>query len=136
MSIAARIFGLLLLIQSVAVPAVAQSPGESALRAVITRQLDAMNQGDYAAAFAIASPAIQQLFQDAPRFKAMIERGYPQVAHSRSHRFLGLNSDTGRLIQRVFIDSEAGTVVGSYEMLEIDGQWRINGVIYEKSEGT
>lgn len=132
MTTAARILALFLFL----VPAVAESPGESGIRTVITRQLDAMNAGDYTAAFAIATPEIQQLFRDAPTFKSMVERGYPQVAHSRSHRFLNLSSDTGRLIQRVLIDSSAGTVVGSYEMIEIDGSWRINGVVYEKTEGT
>ena len=132
MIFAARLLAFVLLLA----PAAAQSPGETAIRGVITRQLDAMNAGDYAAAFAIASPTIQELFRDVPTFQGMVERGYPQVAHSRSHRFLGLATDAGRLVQRVLIDSAAGTVVGSYEMIEIDGSWRINGVAYEKSEGT
>jgi hypothetical protein len=115
--------------------AVAQALDEARLREVITRQLDAMNRGDDAAAFAIASPAIQTLFQDAPTFMRMVQLGYPQVYRSRSHRFLKLDTSDGRLIQRVLVESEAGTVVARYEMVEIDGAWRINGCTIEQGEG-
>ena len=137
MKLIARIIGVILLASVAVTGAVAQqSPSETAIRDVITRQLDALNRGDQTAAFAIASPTIQQMFQNPPAFMAMVERGYPQVAHSRSHRFLNLTSDDGRLIQRVFIESDAGTVIGSYEMVQIDGAWRINGVAFEKMEAT
>ena len=113
----------------------AQAPDASGIRAVITRQLEAMNRDDQAGAFAIASPTIQQMFQDAPTFMTMVERGYPQVHRSRRHQFLKLDSVEGRLVQRVLIESDAGTVVGRYEMIEIDGSWRINGFSLEKYEG-
>ncbi len=115
--------------------AVAQHPDEARIREVITRQLDAMNRGDHAAAFAIASPAIQTMFQDAPTFMRMVQLGYPQVYRSRNHRFLKLDTSDGRLIQRVLIESDAGTVVARYEMIEIDGRWRINGCAIEQAEG-
>ena len=102
---------------------------------MIARQLDAMNRGDHAAAFAIASPTIQTMFGDAPNFMRMVELGYPQVFRSRSHRFLRLDTTDGQLIQRVLIESDAGTVVARYEMVEIDGVWRINGCSIEKPEG-
>jgi hypothetical protein len=115
--------------------AAAQTPDEPRIRDVIARQLDAMNRGDDAAAFAIASPAIQTLFQDAPTFMRMVQLGYPQMYRSRSHRFLKLDTSDGRLIQRVLVESEAGTVVARYEMVEIDGVWRINGCTIEPAEG-
>ena len=140
MTSAVRLLGLLLLL-TFAAPGVfaqapAQAPGETGIRDVITRQLEALDKGDGVAAFAIASPTIQQMFRDAPTFMSMVERGYPQVLHSRAHRFLNLTTDDGRLIQRVFIESDAGTVIGSYEMIQIDGLWRINGVAFEKMEAT
>jgi Domain of unknown function (DUF4864) len=113
----------------------AQSPQETAIRGVIARQLEAMNRGDGVAAFALASPAIQSIFGDAPNFMRMVERGYPQVYRSRSHRFLKLDSTQGRLIQRVLIESDTGTVLARYEMVEIDGAWRINGCSIEQTEG-
>jgi len=120
---------------AIASTAVAQSPQETAIRGVIARQLEAMNRGDEAAAFALASPAIQSQFGDAANFMRMVERGYPQVYRSRSHRFLKLDSTEGRLIQRVLIESDTGTVVARYEMVAIDGAWRINGCSIEQTEG-
>lgn len=116
-------------------PSLAQAVDEGAIRAVISRQLEAMNRGDGAAAFAFASPMIQAMFGDAPTFMRMVERGYPQVYRSRSHRFLKLDTSDGRLVQRVLVESDAGTVVARYEMVEIDGAWRINGCVLEKAEG-
>jgi len=116
--------------------AIAQSPQETAIRGVIARQLQAMQRGDGMAAFALASPAIQWLFGDAANFMRMVELGYPQVYRSRGHRFLQLDTSQGRLIQRVLIESDAGTVVARYEMVEVDGAWRINGCSLEPTEGT
>jgi hypothetical protein len=120
---------------AIASAAIAQSLQETAIRGVISRQLEAMNRGDGVAAFALASPAIQSLFGDATNFMRMVERGYPQVYRSRNHRFLKLDSLEGRLVQRVLIESNAGTVVARYEMVEIDGAWRINGCTIEQTEG-
>lgn len=127
---------LLLILPLACSPAtIAQPADETALRGTITRQLEAMNRDDGAAAFAIASPMIQDMFQDPPTFMRMVQIGYPQVYHSRSHRFLKLESTDGRLFQRVLIESDSGTVVARYEMIEIDGAWRINGCMIERAEG-
>ena len=112
--------------------AFAQKSPDTDIRAVITRQLDAMKKGDEAAAFAIASPMIQQMFQTPRTFMSMVESGYPQVLKSRNVRFLALAEVEGRLMQRVVIESDAGTVIGNYEMVQIDGTWRINGCMFEK----
>jgi len=120
---------------AIASTAIAQSPQETAIRGVIARQLEAMNRGDGVTAFALASPAIQSIFGDAVNFMRMVERAYPHVYRSRSHRFLKLDSSQGRLTQRVLIESGAGTVVARYEMVEIDGGWRINGCSIEQTEG-
>ena len=119
-----------------ATSASAQSPDEVAMRAAITRQLDALNRSDQDQAFAIASPMIQRMFQDAPTFMRMVQTGYPQIFRSRTHRFLKLDTNDGRLIQRVLIESAAGTVVARYEMVEIDGMWRINGCAVEAGQET
>ena len=115
--------------------AIAQSAHETAIRNVIAQQLEAMNRGDGAAAFALASPSIQSMFGDAANFMRMVEHGYPQVYRSRNHRFLKLDGSEGRLIQRVLIESNAGAVVARYEMVQIDGVWRINGCSIEQTEG-
>jgi len=113
---------------------VAQSATETAIRDVIGRQLEAMNRGDGVAAFAFASPAIQSIFGDAANFMRMVERGYPQIYRSRRHRFLQLDRSGAELIQRVLIESDSGSVVARYEMLKIEGTWRINGCTIEPPE--
>ena len=129
-----RVLGLVALL-ACAGPSQAQSLDDSGIREVISRQLEAMNRDDGGAAFAFASPMIQSMFGDAPNFMRMVQQGYPQVYHSRDHRFLKLDTSDGRLVQRVLIESDAGTVVARYEMVEIDGAWRINGCAIEKAEG-
>ena len=129
-----RCLGVVMLLAT-ASAARAQFIDEAKLRSVITSQLDAMSRGDETAAFAIASPEIQTLFQDAPTFMRTVRQGYPQVFRSRSHRFVKLETIGGKLIQRVFVESDSGTVVARYEMVEIDGVWRINGCSFETAEG-
>lgn len=109
---------------------------ETKIQAVISRQLDALDKNDSAVAFAIASPKIQTLFQTAEFFINMVERGYPQLRHSRGHRFLKLDWLDGVLIARVLVDSDSGIVIALYEMIEIDGVWRINGCSLEPRQDT
>ena len=109
---------------------------ETKIQAVISQQLDALDKNDSSAAFAIASPKIQTLFQTAEFFIDMVERGYPQLRHSRGHRFLKLDWVDGVLIARVLVDSDSGSVIARYEMIEIDGVWRINGCSLEPRQDT
>jgi hypothetical protein len=113
--------------------ATAQSDGDiAAIRDVISRQLDAIKSDHADDAFAIASPAIKSIFGDSATFMAMVARGYPQIYRSRSHRFLNTDDSDGKLNQRVLVEGETGSVIVRYEMIEIDGQWRINGCSIEK----
>jgi hypothetical protein len=118
-----------------AFPAAAQAPEEIAIRSVISRQLAAFNRDDTAAAFALASPGIQKHFGDAATFAGMVERSFPQIRRSRSHRFLKFEIVEDKVIQRVLIQSDAGTVIARYEMIGVDGTWRINGCAVEKADG-
>ncbi len=114
-------------------PAKAQS--NAPIEAVIARQLDAFKRNDAATAFAIASPMIQGMFGDAVAFLRMVENGYPQIFRARSTRFVKLATVEGRLIQTVLIEGLDGSVItAAYEMVEIDGQWRINGVTLARGE--
>jgi Domain of unknown function (DUF4864) len=115
-------------------PVRAQAAPDTAIRATISAQLDAMNTRDDATAFAIASPMIQQMFGNAATFMTMVERSYPQVFKSRGVRFLNLTTVEGQLTQRVVIESDAGTVIGNYQMIEVDNIWRINGCTFEKRD--
>ena len=111
----------------------AAEPPNPAIEAAIVRQLDAFNRGDRDAAFAVAAPTIQSLFSDAATLMGMVERGFRPLYKSASHRFLNLDTSEGRPIQRVLVNGADGsTVVARYEMIEVDGQWRIAGCSLEK----
>ena len=112
--------------------AVAEEASEAAIHDVITRQLDAIKKDDASEAFAIASPDIQTIFGTSATFMSMVQRGFPQIFRSVGHRFLNIDRSTGKLKQRVLIESAQSSVVVQYDMIEIDGHWRINGCVIEK----
>ena len=129
-----HVFALLGLLALFAAPllAAAEDANEIAIHGVITRQLEAIKKGDAKAAFDIASPTIQTMFGSADTFMAMVQRGYPQIYSSVGHKFLNIDRSTGTLAQRVFIEGEKGSVIVRYDMIEIDGTWRINGCMIEQ----
>lgn len=112
-------------------PAFAAEPRDGAIKSVITRQLEAFQRDDAGGAFAFASPTIQGIFGDADTFIGMVKRGYPQVYRPKAFAFTGIADRDGKLYQRVRIEGADGKAVTAvYEMIEIDGQWRINGVSF------
>ena len=65
----------------------------------------------------------------------MVGRGFPQIFRSRSAKFLKLDLVEDRLVQTVLIEGADGTfVTAAYDMIEIDGSWRINGCTLVKGE--
>ena len=87
------------------------------------------------AAWTFASPTIQQLFQHPMYFGAMVERGYPMVWTPGEVSFPSLREEDGRPVQRVQIVDGTGRLhLLDYEMVEIDGNWRIAGVTILRGE--
>lgn len=127
---------LLALIVALALPVAAMAgEREDAFRSVITGQLEAFKRDDGRQAFSFASPTIQGLFGSAETFMAMVERGYPQVFRARTYEFLNTVEVDGKTYQRVRITgAEGDTVVAQYEMVEVDGVWRINGCFLTRPE--
>ena len=110
------------------VPALAQDPRDADIQSAISRQVDAFRRDDANGAYAIASPTIQEMFGTAGNFLEMVQRGYPQVYRPRSFTFGKLQEVDGKLLQRVIIQGPDGAIVTAvYEMVQIDGRWRING---------
>jgi hypothetical protein len=73
------------------------------------------------------------MFRDHANFLRMVAVAYPQVHRAEAHRLLRLEAGAdGRLVQRVLLSGPRGTVVALYEMVEIDGVWRINGCTIER----
>lgn len=99
------------------------------IESVIQGQLDAFSTGNVFTAWTFASPTIQDMFGHPMYFGAMVERGYPMVWQPGETRFLGLRQEDGRLLQQVQIIDGAGTLhLLDYDMVQIDGDWRIAGV--------
>lgn len=122
-----RIFALIAAIFAGAQLAEAQD--SAGIEATIDGQMRAFQAEDEAQAFSYASPMIQGMFRDAAIFSDMVRRGYPMVWENEEVRFLELREINGGLWQRVLIRDEAGGVhVLEYNMIELNGEWRIDGV--------
>lgn len=134
-----RIVPLLLAALVALAPAAPLRAGEgraAEIEAVIGRQIAAFLAEDVETAFGFASPAIRALFGTPERFGRMVREGYPMVWRPAQVRFLDLREEAGRLRQRVMItDAEGRLHLLDYEMIELDGGWRINGVRILRAAG-
>ncbi|MEL6316395.1 MAG: DUF4864 domain-containing protein [Pseudomonadota bacterium] len=112
----------------------ALADAEADSRAVIEQQLDAFQRDDWREAFSYASPGIQALFQNPQRFSEMVIGGYPMVWRPADVSFLGADLENGDLVHRLqLVDQEGVAYVARYTMTEIDGVWRIAGVVIERA---
>ena len=102
---------------------------EARIRAVVAGQLAAFQRDDANAAFAVASLAIQQIFQTPDIFMQMVKTGYAPVYRPRKVEFRGLVDTGGIPVQRVYLVGPDGVpVIALYPMeRQADGNWRIDG---------
>lgn len=129
---------LLFLGCTVASPAADLSAADaSAIRAVITEQLDAFAHDDAARAFALATGGIRERFGSPERFIDMVRTGYPVVYRPKSVQFEKPAVIDGEIIQPVrMTDADGEAWVAFYPMQrQPDGRWRINGCQLEKVRG-
>jgi len=107
-------------------PASAQ---DTAIEGVIQSQLDAFRQDDFATAFTFASPTIRGMFGTADRFGMMVRNGYPMVWRPEVVDFLEMKERGPLRYQSVLIQGADGVPhVLEYEMIQVEGDWKINGV--------
>jgi len=102
----------------------------AAIRQVIQSQLDAFKRDDGAAAYAFASPLIQQKFGTAEHFLSMVRTAYPAVYRPKAVEFRELaSSDDMGVMQKVFfIGPDGAGVLAFYQMeRQPDGSWKISG---------
>lgn len=121
----------------IAAPARAQSAveAETAIRATIGAQLDAFQQDDWEQAFSYASPTIQGIFGDPDRFSHMVRGGYPMVWRPQSVEYGELRAtERGPAQRMVFVGPDGQIHLADYYMVEVNGVWRVNGVILLKGE--
>jgi hypothetical protein len=102
-----------------------------AIRTVIESQLAAFQQDDAEAAFAFASPVIQQQFQTAENFLRMVMLNYPAVYRPRSVFFEKITTVQDNITQPVLLLSPHGVPLRALYFMEKqpDDTWRINGCI-------
>lgn len=110
---------------------------QTAIRAVIEQQIQALQQDDAAGAFAFASPAIQAQFVTPQDFMAMVKSYYPAVYRPRSVMFEQVIIVDGMPTQQVLLMTAAGELVRANYLMEqqADRGWKINGCFLTPIEG-
>jgi len=125
-SVFAGIFGSFFALMASAQEVLAPNPE---IEAAIAGQFDAFLAEDVGTAWQFASPNIQRIFRDAQNFGRMVEQGYPMVWAPAQVDFIDLQSFGGILVQRVQVIDQAGNAhYLGYQMIQIEGGWKINGV--------
>jgi len=100
-----------------------------AIETTIRAQITALQADDFDRAFTYASPTIQQIFRAPEVFGRMVRQGYHMVYRPSAIEFLELASVEGYYWQKVQIrDGQGRYHLMAYQMVQLDGVWRINGV--------
>lgn len=113
-------------------PRMAPAPGDVAeIRAVIEAQRRAFLSRDGAAAFALASPGLQAIYQRPGNFMAMVEAGYDPVFRARGFDHRDFVLYRGYLAERVSVTGPDGSPVTALYLMtrNTDGAWRIAGCV-------
>lgn len=107
---------------------------ETAIRGVISAQIEAFKADDFATAFTFASPTIQGIFGTSERFGLMVREGYPMVWRPGSVTFLDLETINGELWQTVLVsDGNGQDYLLGYHMIPGESGWKINAVRVKKA---
>ncbi len=107
----------------------------AAIRTVITQQIEAFQHDDGEAAYAFASPSIQEQFGNPGRFLDMVRRAYPAVHRPRTVDFSELLTGDNAIVQQVELvgpDGEPALALYSMER-DSSGLWRISGCTLVRS---
>lgn len=110
-------------------PGLTAQTADDGIRATIDGQISAFLEDDWTGAFAFASPSIRDIFRTPENFGRMVQQGYPMVWRPTELTYLELREVAGNLWQRVQVVDANGRVHWlDYQMVQIDGDWRINAV--------
>lgn len=131
MRILALLVGLFISPHSIAI---AQSTN---IEETISAQIEAFQRDDVDKAFTFASPTIQRLFGTSENFGDMVRNGYPSIWRPSDIQFLRQRSEGDTIFQEVQVLDASGQSHGFvYEMIQVAGIWRINGVFRMQPKGT
>ncbi|GEM_PF-616052 len=110
-----------------AVPGPCDPAVEAAVAGTVAAQLDALAVGDFAAAYAWASPFFRTVV-DPDRFTTMIRTEYPELLDVASRRLEGCNVLNRRAVLVVALTAGDGARrTLAYELGESEEGWRIDG---------
>ena len=105
-----------------------------AIKGVISSQLEAFQADDLDTAFSFASPMIKRMFRNPERFGEMVQQGYPMVWRPADVKFGPLRTVNGKRVQIVLFTDQSGRMFeASYEMIETQEGWQINGVMLKEA---
>lgn len=101
----------------------------AAIQSLISGQIEAFRADNGAAAYAYASPTIQEYFPSADAFMAMVKQGYMPVYRPNSVAFGPLVDSPIGPLQKVFVTGPDGkNYIAAYSLQkQPDGSWKING---------
>lgn len=112
-------------------------PSSDATQEVIEQQLDAFSRDAWDEAYGFAAPSIKRIFPSADAFANMVRGGYPMVWRNSSVEFLESGPAAGgaqyEQILRI-VDQDGRSFLARYTLAEIDGAWRITGVMIREEE--
>ncbi|WP_371169382.1 DUF4864 domain-containing protein [Aliiroseovarius sp. 2305UL8-7] len=102
---------------------------DKSVESVISGQIEAFGSDDVATAFTFASPNIQRMFGTPENFGKMVQGAYPMVWRPAEITFLDQVRDGIVIWQRLHILDQQNTDHWfAYQMVKINGEWKINGV--------
>jgi hypothetical protein len=132
---AARAVGLALLTVAATATGQGADPRADMARPVLD-QLAAFRRDDWAAAYAYASATIQSRF-DLEAFRQMVTGGYAPIARSTTATVSHVEVvDPSHGLVEVRVEGANGEMIDAlYELVDEQGQWRINGVLTRPVEG-
>lgn len=110
---------------------------KQAFQKIISSQIAAFRVDNADAAFAFASPRIQQIFRDPQIFITMVKQSYFPVYRPQSFEFGKAELKQGQPTQIVNILGPKGAPWAALYTFEKqdDGSWRISGVYLLRQEG-
>jgi hypothetical protein len=107
-------------------------------RAIVERQFDAFARDDAQGAYALADPAIKQMFGDADQFMAMVRDSYAPVYRHRSVEF-GAFAQSGdeASLEATLVDNDNVVWTALYRFRRQEsGDWLISGCVLVKSDAS
>ncbi len=96
---------------------------------VVEAQFKAFREGDYARAWSLAAPGIQEQFT-VTAFERMVREGFPIIAHWRAVSFFESQDNGREAVLVVSVQGRSGrTRYFRYLLVREAQTWRINGVV-------